>query len=179
MRKAFLLGLVLFLIAIGCAGSQKTVEIEKKEEKPVKPPVISRSFASPRIWPGETWRIYLTASDPDGEMKYIVSTIDQPGVGTYPVSLTRIKEEDRKELSGYIFLITFGLQNLNFVNLTLTVQIQDTAGNYSQPEVFPLSFNNTYPQEFPPPGVFLEKDLGPILIQLRDIGEEGPRLLGS
>ncbi|MCJ7495779.1 MAG: hypothetical protein MUP68_16330 [Deltaproteobacteria bacterium] len=41
-------------------------------------------------------------------MKYIVCTIDQPGIGTYPVSFTRIKEENRQELSGHIYLNTGG-----------------------------------------------------------------------
>lgn len=70
--------------------------------------VITQSFASTSLGAGDTWKVYLNASDSDGDMKYIVCTIDQPGIGTYPVSFTRIKEENRQELSGHIYLNTGG-----------------------------------------------------------------------
>jgi hypothetical protein len=71
---------------------------------PKAAPVITQSFASPQIAPGKNWRIYLKASDADGDMEGIVSTVHQPGVGTYPVSSTRTGENYRKELSGYVYL---------------------------------------------------------------------------
>jgi hypothetical protein len=158
---------------MGCIGLETMEVREAKYGKSV--PVIQKSFASKGISPGQTWKIYLIASDPDGEMKNIVCTIDQPGVGVYPASFTKIKEENRKELSGYIYLNTQSWDDLTFLNLTLTVQIQDEAGHFSAPAIFPLSFNSRFAQEPAPPGVFQEKDLGPILIRLRTIREgEGP-----
>jgi hypothetical protein len=101
-------------------------------------------------------------------MKYIVCAIQQPGAGVYSASYTRIKEENRKELSGYVYLNTINPGRLlNFVNLTLTVQVQDKAGHFSQPAVYPLSLHARFTQEAPPPGVFKEEDLGPIMITLR------------
>jgi hypothetical protein len=133
-------------------------------------PLITQSFASKQIGPNDTWKVYLKASHPDGKMKNIFSLIEQPGVGTYSASITRIKEENRKELSGYIYLNTLGPGNqLNFVNLTLTVQIQDMAGHFSAPAVFPLSIYTRFTQEGPPQGVFKEQDLGPIMIRLSTI----------
>jgi hypothetical protein len=44
-------------------------------------PVITNSFACRQIRPGDTWKIYLLAEDPEGEMKAIVCTVDQPGAG--------------------------------------------------------------------------------------------------
>ncbi len=35
------------------------------------------------------------------------------------------------------------------------------------PAVFPLAFNERSAQQTPPPGVFREKDLGPIMVTLR------------
>jgi hypothetical protein len=102
-------------------------------------------------------------------MRYIVSTIDQPGKETYPVTFTKIKEGGGKDLSGYIYLNTVGVQGLNFVSLTLTVQIQDKAGHFSQPAVFPLSLSFSSQQQTPSPGIFPEKDLGPIMITLRSV----------
>jgi hypothetical protein len=108
-------------------------------------------------------------------MKNIACVIDQPGVGTYPVSITRIKEEDRRELSGYVYLNT--PLDFDFINLTLHVQIEDRAGHYSKPASLPLSFSSRDQQEPPPQGLFKEKDLGPILIELRKIlGGDNPGL---
>jgi hypothetical protein len=165
----FRFGAIFLLAAVipGCGGMQT------RNAPAVKPhgtaPVIVQSFASKKIRPGDTWKGYLIARDPDGDMKNIVAVIDQPGVGTYPVSLTKIQKENQKELSGYVFLNTTSPADLDFVDLSLTIQIQDQAGNMSQPAVFPLSINNQYRQEPPPPGVFQERDLGPILITLRSL----------
>ncbi len=132
MKKNVIAVLVLLFLATGWAALF-AAEV----------PVISQSFASREIRPGDTWKVYLKASAPQGEMKNIFATVDQPGVGAYPVSMIRIKPENRKDLSGYIYLNTSSPRaTLEFVTLTLTVQIQDGAGNFSQPVVFPLSFNS-------------------------------------
>jgi hypothetical protein len=129
-------------------------------------PIITRSFASPQVSPGDTWRVYLSASDPDGDMKAVYCVIDQPGMGTYPVSITRIREDQQRELSGYLYLTTAGMAGLNFGNLVLKIQIRDQAGNFSEPVSFSLSFNPRAHQEEAPPGLFQDKELGPIMITL-------------
>ena len=163
---------MLFLLLVGCTGasvnSGQPGTIGKPPSVPAASPslpVITQSFASPRLRPGETWRVYLQASDPNGEMEYIISTIDQPGVGEYPISRTRIDSENSHEVNGYIYLATSTFQRLNWVGFTLTVQIQDTAGRYSKPVEFRLSFNDFYQQEPPPPGIFKDGELGAILIR--------------
>ena len=167
MSKILLASFALLFLGSACAGLQSSESggsVSKGE-----PPVIIQSFASKQLAAGDTWKIFLIASDADGNMKHIVSTVSQPGVGE-SVSYTRIKKEDEREFSGYIYLNTFDAPNysaLNSTTLTLTVQIKDTAGNISKPQVFPLSFNATVTQEPPPPGVFKEKDVGAILITLR------------
>jgi hypothetical protein len=173
-KKLFVLAIALLLIA-GCAAMEPVEVREKMYGKGV--PVITQSFASNEIRPGDTWLVYLNAHDPDGDMKQIVCEIEQPGVGVYPVSYTRIKEETRKELSGYIYLTTLHVNyfSFNFINLTLRVEIQDRAGHYSAPVFFPLSFNALYRQEPPPQNVFKEHDLGPIMIQLRTVDEGSSR----
>lgn len=168
-KKLALFISLLFLLA-GCAAMDP---IEVKEQRFGKSiPIISESFASKQIKPGDTWKVYLKASDPDGDMKNIVCVIDQAGKGVYPVSYTKIRVENQKELTGFIYLNTTGIQGLNYVPLTLTVQIEDKAGHFSQPVTFPLFFNNKSTPEKPPQGAFQEKDLGPILIQLRPLSED-------
>ena len=127
-------------------------------------PVITNAFAAQEIRAGDIWKIYLEASDPDGDMKTIVCSIEQPGV-PYPSSFTRIGEGQRKNLSGYIFLTT----KPGLVSLTLNVQIMDEAGHYSAPVSFLLVFGSKAKQENPPPGVFKENELGPININLQRI----------
>jgi hypothetical protein len=168
--KKLLFQVGLFILSVGALGCAGLEPIEKREAVYGKAsPIIHQSYAANQIWPGDTWKVYLIASDPDGDMKNLVCTIDQPGVGTYPVSMIRIAEGRKKELSGYIFLNTQSLEDLTFVNLTLTVQVQDMAGHYSQPATFPLLLTGTGQQEPPLPGAFQEVNLGPIMIRLRTI----------
>ncbi len=176
LQKTFIL-LWLVIAGSGCAAvEKKNAEPPSQPGKTAKPPqaapVISQSFASPQIAPGRVWKVYLKASDADGDMKEFVCTIHQPGVGTYPVSLTRIKEGNQKSLSGYLYLNVTAFRNLDFVELTLTVQVRDRAGQFSEPMNFPLSINSRYTQDSPPEGIFQETDLGPILIDLRTVGDD-------
>ena len=137
----------------------------RKEERKAAP-IITRSFASPRVRPGDTWKVYLNASHPDGEMKAIFCTLHQPGTGTYPVSIIRVPEAQGRELSGYLYLNTAGVAGLGSVNLTLKVQIQDGAEQFSGPACFPVSLNPLTHEEGPPPGVFRDREIGPIMINL-------------
>jgi hypothetical protein len=164
------MGLILFVL--GCAAMGTLQEREKIYGKAL--PVIIQSFAAKEIRTGDTWKVYLNASDPDGDMKNIFCVLQQTGLGVYPVGITRIKEGDRRELSGYLYLNTPDPSNaLNFAELTLTVQIQDRAGHFSEPAIFPLSLQSRSTQKAPPSEVFQEQDLGPVMIQMR------PRSLGK
>ncbi len=173
MNKILLHGFLLLSLVMGCVGLEPLEMREQIYGKGI--PVITRSFASRQLWPGDTWKVYLMASDPDGNMKNIFCVIERPGI-RYPVGITRIKEKDRQEFSGYIYLTTFAdpLARLNFVNLTLTVQIQDMAGHFSEPAIFPLSIHSRFVQEPPPPGTFQERNLGPIMIRL-PVGARGKK----
>lgn len=175
MKKKFFAIAFLLLLTAGCAALEPIEVREKTYGKGV--PVITQSFASKEIRPGDNWKVFLNARDPEGDMKQILCVIEQPGVGVYPAVYVRIKEDNRKELSGYIYLTTFNVNyfSFNFINLTLRVQIQDMAGHYSAPVFFPLGFNALYRQESPPQNVFKERDLGPIMISLRTDDEGGNR----
>jgi len=173
MGKKLVILMVIFIMAVGWAIFEPTIIPAATEEKGI--PVILQSFAPKEITPGDVWKVYLKASDPDGKMKYIFATVSQPGVGSYPVSITRIKDENQKELSGYIYLNTAPARSARFFNLTLilTVNIKDEKGQFSRPAVFPLSFMAKPSPEAPPEGVFNEQDLGPIMVTLRTVGGGG------
>jgi len=167
-KKIVVSAFVIFFITMGFAF------IARAQVSGLVVPVITQAFASKEVRPGVAWKVYLNVSDPNGEMKNIYAIVDQAGVGQYPVTTIRIKEEDRKELSGYIYLPgTSQWGQLEFVNITLTVQVQDQNGAFSAPAVFPLKFSSRASQEEPPQGVFKEQEIGPIMIRLKTI-DGGP-----
>jgi hypothetical protein len=135
---------------------------------------IIQSFASKEIKPGDTWKIYIHASDPAGTMKYIYAEIEQPGGLAYPISMTRIRPENRKEFSGYLYLnTTTDGRPMDFVTLKLVIHLGDGKGNFSKPAIFPLEFSPRAVQSSAPAGVFKENNLGPVMIQLRPTANDG------
>ncbi len=170
MVKAISLAAAVLLFA-GCAATGMQ-GVKEGPAPAASVPVITAAFASKTLAPGDTWKVYIKASDPSGDMKYVYASVYQIGRGDYSPSRTRIAEGNAKELNGFVYLNTLvpgGYEFLYAVTITLTVEIQDRAGNYSRPVVFPLSFSGRYEQEPPPPGVFQEQSLGPIMVTLRPI----------
>jgi hypothetical protein len=171
MFKKLLILIILFGLAGGCAALRGGPE----EEIPLNVlPVITQAFASKEIRTGDTWKVYLKASYPQGKMKYIVSWIDQPGGEPSPPSMTRIKDENQKELSGFIYLNTGTAGNLMaFEQIVLNVQIQADVDHMSPRIIFPLKFSTQGIQSKPAEGVYKEQDLGPIMIRLDSSGNIG------
>ena len=152
-------------------GKEKDREATEVNTLDHRTPVIHRAFAAKEISPGETWKIYLEASAKNGDMTNIFSIVERGN--SFP-SITRIQEKNRRHIAGYIFLKTLNTAGPMAVpNLTLKVWIQDAAGHFSEPAVFPLRFENSSRGEQPPPGQFQEENLGPIMVQLVPFGVEG------
>jgi hypothetical protein len=159
MNGKFLAAVFVFLcLAMGCA----TLMSSKAEVKAT--PVITQSFASREIRIGDTWKIYLNASDPNGEMITISAIVEQTGQNN-PESITKVSKENGRGFSGYLYLSTASLANaLDGTSITLWVQIQDRAGNFSQSVAFPLTLKSQGTQTAPPQGVFKEGNLGPVVL---------------
>lgn len=165
--KLAVIGMILAGIA-ACAQMGGMAEKEKIYGK--NPPVIGQSFGSDQLRPGGQWKIYILASDPDGDMETLVAVVDQPGMGSYPMSWTRIKEENARELSGYFYLNTDGPNGTAFLRnqeLTATIQIKDKAGHTSKPVTLSVQLLSGITPKSPPAGVFKEMGLGPIMVTLR------------
>jgi hypothetical protein len=181
MAKRSVIAFISFWLIVAVGGCASVEKKGGEVKSPAVPPamaakaipVITQSYASPQIAPGKNWKVYLKASDADGDMEDIAGTVSQPGMGTYPVSLTRIGEKYRKELSGYVYLVIPSLSGLDNVGIDVTLQIRDRAGLFSQPVKLPLSIGMLAKEEPPPPGVFQENDLGPIMVELRTVGGRG------
>ena len=128
-------GVVALALFTGCSACESLEERELKYGK--APPVIEQSFASKAMGKGDTWRIYLKASDPDGDMKTIVAYFEKGGIpGAASISHTSIKEDDRQEINGYLYW--YPGPDLDVVpEMGMTVQIQDMAGHLATPFFYP------------------------------------------
>jgi len=167
MDRKFFTGILALLLFTGCTACES---LEVKEEKYGKAlPVIEQSFASKAMRKGDTWRIYLRASDPDGDMKTILAYFKKGGGGgPTAVSHTQIKENDRREINGYLYWHP-GPEVENFSEMAMTIQIEDMAGHFSKSVSLPLRIQPSGSQELPPEGAFQEKELGPIMITLKPV----------
>ena len=144
------------------------------QSKPgTKAPMITHSFAVEKGYYGYIWKIYIEAEDPDGDMVKIVSTVEQPGWGSYFPDTILIKPQNRSHLKGYLQWNTFSSKARylrEFTTITLKVSIFDKAGNESNVVVFPFEFVSRGVPKYELPSPFNEGDgrLGYIHIDLYD-----------
>jgi hypothetical protein len=166
VQKNVLVILLLFLVA-GCTACKGVKTGQGGDE----PPRILASYAAESVRPGATWRVFLEAKDPDGDMHAIVTQLVQPGVGSYPTDFTYIKEADRESFAGYLILPTPPDSYLLQDSIEATLTVQDCEGNKSKPVTLTLKFN--YKTDFGPQKVpekwrtAADHKLGTIMVQIR------------
>jgi hypothetical protein len=168
MRTKLMASAIVLFGIVACAHMGGMEEKEKLYGK--NPPVIKESFAAKQLNAGDQWKIYVLASDPDGDMDTMIAVVDQPGMGPYPASYTKIKGESGKELSGYFYLNAGDPHGANFLynqELTVTIQIKDKAGHTSQTVTLSVLLLGGITPKSPPAGVFKEEALGPIMVDIR------------
>ncbi len=163
----FMGALVALPMKMGCSKSLG--------EGVIKPggnaPVITHWFASKELSRGDTWKIYLEANDPDGDMRQFVCVFDQVGYGSYSAEYVVIKKRHREKLRGYLNFFSSagaGLQMPEWTQLRLTAYIRDKGRNTSNKVVFPLVLTVGAKQGPPPPPFdhgALDK-LGTIMVEL-------------
>jgi hypothetical protein len=130
----YLFVLTIFFIMMG-------FNLQSHAQTKGSPPVINFAWAQETIRQGNDWRIYISATDPDGDMARIYCRVNQVGGDIYRPDITRIKKEMEGKLTGYLVLRTYSSQDFSGLSLTLTVIIEDREKNESKPIVFPLRFN--------------------------------------
>ncbi len=148
-RRTFFTALGLFfaltsLVAYTSGAQPLFPYSERKAPKPgTHAPVITHTFAVERGYYGFIWKIYLEAEDPDSDMLRIACVADQVGAGHYPTDWIYLKRQYGKHFIGYIQWNTYSPRAgylPEWTNLTLTVSVQDKAGNESNEVVFPFTF---------------------------------------
>ena len=142
IRVVFIISLVL-LMALGA-------HLEAKAQSKGSPPVIDFSWAQDKIRQRDDWRIYISATDPDGDMNKIYFTVDQEGGGDYRPDISNVKKGMEGKMTGYFVLRTNSPQDLHNLSLTLSVIISDRGGNESKPVTFPLTIDGERMEPLPP-----------------------------
>jgi len=169
MLKNYLLLIVLIFLIAGCT----TCKGVKTAPGGGEPPVILDSYGSESVRPGATWRVFLEAKDPDGDIQSIIAQLFQPGIGYYPVDFTYIKGADREGFAGYLILRTPRDYNLlqEYVEVKLT--LIDCEGNKSEPVKLTLRFDNKSgfgSQQVPEKWQGAAKNnLGTIMVEIRSV----------
>ena len=157
MRRSILLGLVLGLMVLGAA----------MESSAQGGPVLEKAWVPAEVNYKGLLKIYIKASDPEGDMRWVVVT---GGRGTNPMASVpiRLSKEMGKELNGYVYWDTRGTANQN-ASGTVWVLIEDRKGNESQTLSFPVKIVAKGAKAEKPPADFKETAIGPVMIDLRAI----------
>jgi len=158
---------VLTVVLCGCVPALTPKELE--ERYGLQSPAILKYGAVDRLRSGQTWRVFVAAEDPDGDMDAVVFRVYQPGTGWYPAHFKKLREAGSRSFSGYFFLNTPGFWTYDMwgLRLTLTFEIRDKAGHRSDVITLPLQFVGKKIKQ-PVPEGFTEEDvrsLGPIMIE--------------
>ena len=139
--------MVLSTFVFSYAGSQ-SYGADTGEDKGTAP-IIVESYATTVIRPGKTWKIYLRVKDNDGDMRDIVTVFMKVGNTPFLTNVTRVDNEEREELEGFLFLRTPPEGELLHRHFNFQVSVLDHKGNSSEAVVFPLSFDYIPPPVIP------------------------------
>jgi len=163
--RSILLGGIFLGLGAGCVVvDQRSPQELEKAYGPNKPKVQD-IFASKEVFSGEPWKIYLNASDPDGDMTFIQVSLWVPGGVLMPVRL-EVPASTGKELSGYLVLYTsdlpFSVQRFGASEITIYVAVEDRAGHVSERAIASTRLILGAKEEPPPAGKFQERYLGTV-----------------
>ena len=173
MNKKIYVLLALSILISGCASFTRCEKTSTSDKG--QPPVILDSYAASQIRPGATWRVYLRAKDPDGDMKKTIQFLGRGESGFFKTSYVPLKAEYSAEMDGYFFLRTpspaqADYSRLGFMGLTLRIVLFDCQENKSEYVVFPLHFELEAPHDLPPEWQDVaDSSLGAIMFDLGDM----------
>jgi hypothetical protein len=148
-KKLFLTLISIFLVVVWASnGLSQAKDI---------PSVITFSYAQEKIRQGDIWKIYLSASDPQGSMLKIVCIVRKTGTPRFRPSTLYLKKDMQKQFSGYLAFHTGSALNWSGEEFILELSILDRAGNVKGEVIFPVEFDGGGPTKPLPPE--LEKEL--------------------
>ncbi len=114
---------------------------------PGNPPRLEDGFAVSSLWGGETWRVFLRGSDPDGDMSHLWVVVTQLGKHT-DTEIIPLKGRDQAEFSGFLTLNTPSwIRTWDYVRVE--VRIRDKAGNLSEKATFEAQIGSPTRERLP------------------------------
>jgi hypothetical protein len=173
MNKKIYVLLAFCVLISGCASFTRCEKTSTSGTG--QPPVIIDSYAPSKIRPGATWRVYLRAQDPDGDMKETIQALVKGRNGFFKTSFVPLRAEHSAEMGGYFFLRTPSPAQADYsrlvsVGLTLRMTINDCQGNKSEQVEFPVNFTYEESRDLPPEWKDVANNsLGAIMFDLGDM----------
>jgi hypothetical protein len=153
MRKGILLVLVLGLMVF-CATKDSSAQ--------GGPPVLEKIWASPETAHGKLLKIYIKASDPDGDMKYLIVSAGRGKQTTASIPI-RLKKEMGKSLNGYVYWDTSRAKKNT--SGTVEIMIEDSKGNESEAKSLSVSIKAKDAKVEKAPADFQEFDIAPVILE--------------
>ncbi len=155
--RASALAFVVILMAAGGASAFFSFLLPPREgpvgEKHT--PVIEAVAAQKEIRDGNLWKIYIRATDPDGDLDRIQITFEQFG-GTYMPDLI-MQDKKSKTLNGalLVWAALNGGGGSGTIYATAEIRVEDRAGNLSEPQFLKFEVQTFGPPDtFAPPAGF-------------------------
>jgi|TARA_B100000315_G_scaffold250571_1_gene283617 hypothetical protein len=165
--RSSVLGAAIFLLAAGSAKAFLPF-ILPPQEGPVgkaHEPVIEAVSAQKEIGIGQLWKIYIRASDPDGDVDKIYVSFSQLGVSY--IALPLLLDRPVKKIQGAVLtwttLASTSTQT-GVIYASAEVRVEDRAGNVSDSKTFEFILDPYGPKDkFAPPAALAE---GPVYGQV-------------
>lgn len=165
---ALICSIAVLIFTGSCQVLDQRTKTELEKVYGPNPPRIEAQFGSPEVAPRATWKIYLSGSDPDGDITFIQVSMWVPGGFLNSVRLA-VDPSYSRTLSGYLALYTGDLPSsvLRFGGSELTVYLalEDRAGHVSQRVSVTGTVILGARQQEPASGKFQDVFLGTIPVQ--------------
>ena len=148
--RSLVLGATIFLLAAGSAKAFLPF-ILPPQEGPVgkaHEPVIEAVSAQKEIGIGELWKIYIRASDPDGDVDKIYVSFSQ--LGDDYISLPLLLDRPMKKIQGSVLTWTTLASSSTQTGViygTAEVWVEDRAGNVSESKSFEFTLDPFGPED--------------------------------
>jgi hypothetical protein len=148
----------LFLLIAGTMAPAFAIYFQPREG-PVGDehrPVVEAIAAQNEIGHGHVWKIYVRASNPDGDLDKIQVTFSQVGAGIFAPDLLAQKSKN-KNLNGYILVWSRlnGGGPTSDIHAEVDIRTEDRAGNLSEPKKMAFTVREIGKKdEFDPPAEF-------------------------
>ncbi len=179
--RSMVLGATIFLLAAGSAKAFLPF-ILPPQEGPVgkaHEPVIEAVSAQKEIGIGELWKIYIRASDPDGDVDKIYVSFSQ--LGDDYISLPLLLDRPMKKIQGSVLTWTTLASSSTQTGViygTAEVWVEDRAGNTSNSKKFEFILDPFGPRDkfVPPPALATGPVFGQVDFPIRsedDLGGDG------